>query len=179
MADDDKEEKKEEAPPAKKSKLMLFIGVGVVVLLIGGGAAFFLMKGKKEAKEEIGADAAQSESGLTSESAVDAEEPLEEGEEALGAIFPLETFVVNLTGGKYVRVQMQLEFQTRDVPKSFLGKIVAIRDLIITALNKKTADTILAENGKESVKSSVKDIVNEVLKKEAVKKVYFTQFIVQ
>ena len=179
MADDDKDDKKVEAAPPKKSKAMLFIIIGVVVLLIAGGAAFFLLKPKKEVKEEIGADAAQSTAGLTSESAVDPEEPLEEGEEALGGIYPLETFVVNLTGGKYVRIQIQVEFTTRDVPRTFIGKMVVVRDGIISALNKKTADAILAENGKDSVKSAVKDLINDILKKEVVKKVYFTQFIVQ
>ena len=55
----------------------------------------------------------------------DSEEPLEEGEEALGALYPLETFVVNLKGGRYITTFVaQLEFATRDVPKRFYGRIV-------------------------------------------------------
>jgi flagellar FliL protein len=179
MANEEKDEKKEEAAPPPKSKKKLFLSIGMVVLLIAAGAAFFLLKPKKEEKEELAADAAHSESDLTNETSVDPEEPLDEGEEALGAIFPLETFVVNLNGGKYVRVQMQFEFASRDIPKPFLGKLVVVRDAIIALLNKKTAENILAENGKDTVKIAVKDIVNETFRKEYVKKVYFTQFIVQ
>ena len=182
MAEEEKEETKVEAPPAKSSKkLFMIIGGVVAVIAIGGGAFFFLGNSKKveKNKEELSADAASNEPGLLSQTAVDGEEPLEEGEEPLGAIYPLETFVVNLTGGKYVRLQVQLEFVTRDVPKRFLGRNVVVRDAIIDALNKKTADTILADGGKDAVKKEIKDIVNEALGKEEIKHVYFTQFIVQ
>lgn len=175
----DNEKKVEEAP--KKSKTMLFVIIGVVaVLLIGGGVAFAMMKksDKKDvAKEDLGADAAL-EDGLTSEHAGE-EDEAEEGEEALGAIFPLEAFVVNLEGGRYIRTQLQLEFASRDVPKRFFGKIVPIRDSIITALTKKSADDVLSDKGKENIKKEVVDIVNEMLRKEEVKRVYFTQYVVQ
>lgn len=177
MAEEEKTETP--APAPKKSKTMLFVIVGVVLLLIiGGGVAFFLMSGKKEnATEELASDAAQEE-GLTPEAAQE-EEPLEEGEEALGAIFPLDTFVVNLNGGRYIRVQIQIEFASRDIPSRFYGRIVPIRDVIITALTKKTADDVLAEQGKENLKKEIRDIVNQILKKEEVKRVYFTQIVVQ
>lgn len=179
MANEEEGEKKTEEAAPKKSKTMLFVIIGVVVLLLGGGAAaFFMMRGAKtENKEELAADAALNTEGLTAEGAGE-EEPLEEGEEAMGAVFPLDTFVVNLSGGRYIRVQMQLEFATRDIPRSFYGKVVVMRDAIITALTKKSADDVLSEKGKEDIKKQVKDIVNEVLRKEEVKRVYLTQYIV-
>jgi flagellar FliL protein len=181
MASEENEEKKPEAEaPKKKSKLPLIIGVVVALALIGGGVGFFLMKGeKKDAKEEVSSDAAMDTEGLESESAIDPEEALEEGEEPLGAIFPLETFVVNLNGGRYVRIQMQVEFVSREVPKRFTNRIPVIRDGIIAALNKLSAEKVLAENGKDSIKSQAKDVINEAMRKEEVKKIYFTQFIVQ
>jgi flagellar FliL protein len=180
MAQEEGEDKKaEEAPVKKKSKLPLIIGIVVVLLIAGGAGAFFFMKSaKKENKEEISADAAQEE-GLESESAADAEEELEEGEEPLGALFPLDPFVVNLNGGRYIRLQIQIEFSDRDIPKRFMNRIPVIRDGIIGLLNKMTSEKVLSENGRDSIKNQIKDVVNEVLRKEEVKKVYLTQFIVQ
>jgi flagellar basal body-associated protein FliL len=42
-----------------------------------------------------------------------------------------------------------------------------------------TSEKVLSENGRDSIKNQIKDVVNEVLRKEEVKKVYLTQFIVQ
>ncbi|NBS70712.1 hypothetical protein EBT31_17635, partial [bacterium] len=55
---------------------------------------------------------------------------LEEGEELLGAIVPLDTFLLNLAKGKYIRMQVQLEFSGLDIPKSFYSRAVPIRDSI-------------------------------------------------
>ena len=46
---------------------------------------------------------------------------LDENEAALGAIFPLDTFVVNLSGGKnYLRCQVQVEFDGAGYAKAIL-----------------------------------------------------------
>ena len=109
----------------------------------------------------------------------DAEEELEEGEEILGAIAPLDTFVVNLKGGRFIRLQMQLEFVERDVPQRLLQRAAIVRDAIITLLTTKSAEDMLEREGKEKLRKEVRNLVNEALKKELVKKVYFTQFVVQ
>lgn len=178
MAEEEKEEKKEEAPPKKKSKLVLIIGIVVVLLIVAGGA-FFLLNAKKAGKDEVSSDAAITADAEIPEQKIDAEDPLEEGEESLGAILPLDPFVVNLTGGKYIRIQLQLEFVTREVPKKIFSRLPIMRDNIIASLNQQTAEKVLAESGKEVIKGAIKDIVNSVLRKEDVKKVYITQFIVQ
>ena len=179
------EEGEETAPAAastKKSKKKLFIAIGgVVVLLVAIGVpVIFMTMNKKASTTESGAvDAsADGESSLVPEGSNDEDESLE-GEEVLGAIFPLETFVVNLSGGRYIRCQVQLEMTQRDVPKKMYAKIVPVRDAIITMLSSKTADDVNAAKGKESLKSDIKDKVNELLRKQEVKNVYFTQFVVQ
>ncbi len=178
MADFDEEIKTEVVVP-KKSRKKLYIIVAVVLLLLVSAAVWFflLKKGSKTAKEELGSDAAQEE-GAVAEGAEE-ESELEEGEEALGTIYPLESFVVNLEGGRYIRLQLQLEFAERDISKRFFIRLVPIRDAIITLLTKKTSEEILSEKGKEKLRSEVKDIVNEMLKKEEVKRIYFTNYVVQ
>lgn len=179
MAEEKDEEKTEEAAPPKKSKTMLLVIVGGVVLLIAVGVgAFFMMKSGKDAnKEELAADAAQEEEGVAPEGAGE-EEPLQEGEEAMGALFPLDTFVVNLSGGRYLRIQIQLEFAERNIPRTFYQKIVPFRDEIITALGNKSAEEILSEKGKDNLRKQVQEAANNLMHKELIKRVYFTQYIV-
>jgi flagellar basal body-associated protein FliL len=166
------------APVQSKKKMMILAGVGVVVLLIAIGVPVAMMLTKKDTKsEDLAADAAR-EAGLVPEGSED-EDELDEGEAALGAIFPLDTFVVNLQGGRFIRTQLQLEFEAREIPKRFYAKMVLIRDAIIGLLAKRTAEDVLSDKGRSSLKSEVRESVNEILKKEDIKAVYFTQFVVQ
>ena len=183
----DKEDAKEgEAPaaeaPKKSNKKMLLIVGGVIflVLAIGAPVAFFTLKGGTEEKktEEVGADAAQEGGPAALEGQNEEEDVLDEGEEALGAIFPLDTFTVNLSGGRYIRAQIQLEFRDREVPKRLYGKLVPLRDSIIAVLSTRTAEDLSNEKGRAALKGEIKDLVNELMHKEEVKRVYFTQFLV-
>jgi flagellar basal body-associated protein FliL len=186
MAEAEKEKEGEGAPaatpPAKKSKLPLIIGGVVVLILLIGAPVLYLTLSKKEEpaiNETISGDVVKgSELKSEYEGALE-EEELEEGESPLGAIVPLETFVVNLDGGRYIRAQIQLEFTTRDVSKRFYARVIPIRDAIISALSKKSAETIVTDGGRQSLKTELKSVVNEALGKDEVAKVYFSQFLVQ
>lgn len=183
MAKDEEEPKTESAPPPPKKGKGMLIGIIVVVVLLvaGGAAAFFILGSKKKdiKTDSLDPEAAQvTEEGATAEGAGEQDE-LEEGEEGLGAIFPLDPFVVNLDGGGFIRLQIQLEFIERDIPKRIYGRLVPIRDALIVLLTKKKQDEILAQNGKDNLRKEVRDVVNEILKKEEVKRIYFTQYLVQ
>ena len=196
MADEkkDKKEKKEAeegkdakgqeavAPPKPAGKKKLFIIVGAVIFLvlaIGAPLIFFSMKKPATEVENAASDAASdTEDHGTLEGALDEDEH-GENEEAQGAIFPLESFVVNLAGGGYLRSQIQLEFVERDIPEKFYARAVPIRDAMIKLLALQTQESLTSDQGREDLKKSIKDVVNEVLKKEEVKNVYFTQFVVQ
>src|SRR5262245_45681844 len=102
----------EAAPPKSKKKLLIIIG-GVVALLlvIGVPTTYLLLKGKEKPEvESADPNAAEHGPATVAEGADDEEDELDENEEPIGAIFPLETFVVNLSGGRYIRLQAQLEF---------------------------------------------------------------------
>lgn len=184
--DAEKKGDKDEAPaaaapaPAGKKKMIL-IGAGVVglLLLIGVPVIFFSMKPKANDSNELASNAAQDHGpSLVAEGSHD-EEELAEGEASVGAFFPFENFVVNLSGGRYVRAQIQAEFNGKDVPKKFYARMVPVRDSIITMLTSRAPDDLLSEKGKEALKTDIKDMINDLLKKEEVKKIYFTQFFIQ
>jgi flagellar protein FliL len=181
MAEEGEETPAAEPQPAKKSKLPLIIAAVVVVLLLGGGGAAFFLMGKKPEKsaEQLEADAATKGDEDVKAEGADDEDELEEGEEPLGAIYPVDSFVVNLSGGGYIRLQIQLEFVTPDVPKRFFTHLVPLRDGVISILANHTQNELREAKGRDVLKGEIKDLVNVLMKKEEVKRVYFTQFLIQ
>lgn len=166
-----------------KRKMFLMAGVALTVVGIGAPLGYFLIKPseapreQEEALPEIVNPATEERSEV--EPADDEALSLLDGEEALGAIVPFDTFLVNLSGGKYLRLQLQVEMETPDVPRRLYGRIVPIRDGIITILTQKTAADLESSNGKDELKKSIKEFVNEQLRKQEVKRIYFTQFVIQ
>ncbi len=184
MAEEKKEEGAEgaEAAPPAKSKKKLFIIIGAVVLLLLAIGIPLLFMGKKveaPVNPELDANAALHGHEDSKQIGFDDEDELMEGEEPLGAIYPLETFIVNLEGGRFIRLQVQLEFAERAISSRFYVRIVPIRDRLIGLLSSKTQESLGEAKDKEALKTEIKDLVNDVLKKEEVKRVYFSQFIIQ
>lgn len=184
-----KEKKDEEGAPAaapavgsNKKVLLVVAGVAALLLLVGVPVAILSLKKEPETNkiQEVAPDAAlrEMQQGVL-EGAGEQEEELGDDEEPLGAIFPMDSFVVNLAKGNYLRVQMQFEFAGRDVPARFYTRLVPLRDRIISILVAKSAADLLEEQGREKMRAEVRDAVNEMLKKEDVKRVYFTQYVVQ
>lgn len=184
MAEDKKSKGEEEAPAAAeapkagKSRTLIIVAAIVLVLLgVGAPVAYFTLAKKNVENESLAADAAKGEGDQPAVSLN--EDELDEGEEPLGAFYPLESFIVNLQGGRYLRCQIQLEFTEREVPKRFLSRLIVVRDAVIAALARKNESDLSNENGKNALKGELKDIVNEVLKRQEVKQIYFTQFVIQ
>jgi flagellar basal body-associated protein FliL len=128
------------------------------------------------AADQAGADGEAP--ALVPEGAGEGEE-IGDDEERLGAIAPLETFVVNLSGGRFLRLQVQLEFEGIDIPARFVSRSVPIRDGLIALLTKRNASDLETPKGKEDLKNDIRNVANELMRREDVKRVYFTQFVVQ
>jgi flagellar protein FliL len=166
------------APSGGKKKILLIAGLVLFLVLAAGvPAAIFMLKGKEKV-EQLGADAADGDEPARLEGAGEDLE-LEEGEEPLGAILPMDTFVVNLRGSRYIRTQVQLEFMELDIPAKFHRKIVPVRDAIISLLVKQNPEELLTEKGREKLRIDIKDAVNSEIRKVVIKNVYFTQFVIQ
>jgi len=168
------------APKKRKVKLYLLVSLGVLLLILAIGipTAIYIIK-TNAAAGELAADAAQTEI-LHAEGWSDPEDEYDEGEEPLGAIYPLHTFVVNLADNKmYLRCQIQLEFSGETIPQRFYVRQVPIRDALIKLLGSLEQEDLSGPSSKEDLKDKIKETVNTVLKREEVKKVYFTQFITQ
>ena len=178
---DNKDSTEQAAPaPAAGRKKVLIIGGAVSMLLLGIGTplAFMLLSTPEVAVEEPHIPDPVEETELVAEGKNDEAEALE-GEEMIGAIVPLETFLANLNGGKYIRLQLQAELETPDVPKRFYSRLVPIRDEIIAYLTEQTAESLETTQGKEKLKTNVRTIINKNLRREDVRTIYFTQFVIQ
>lgn len=182
MSEEEKKEAPEvETPPVPhRGKRVVIAAVGVVGLLIivGVPAGYFLLKKEPPEVQEVTPEMS-AEPQLKPEGFDDAEEELEEGEEPLGAIVPFDTFLVNLSGGKYIRTQIQVEFETLDVPRRFYTRAVPIRDNIISLLTQMSAENLESTKGKDKLRAEIRAVINAALRKEEVKRVYFTQFVIQ
>lgn len=184
MAEEEKEVTNENAEASSKSgKKVLFIVLGLValLLLIGVPAAYFALSGEKPPQEESISEIENMNNipNYETEGEND-EEEWDEDEDPLGAIFPMDTFIVNLPGAKrFFRCQVQFEFFSREIPRRFYVRIVPIRDEILKLLSVRTVNELTSTEGKEQLKLDLKKVVNELLRKEEVKHVYFTQFVIQ
>ena len=113
------------------------------------------------------------------------EEVLEEEEEetvTIGAMFPLETFVVNLADGngkRYLRATMQLELAPEQILETFEQRLPQIRDVVLTILPTKQFEEIRTVEGKATLRTEILDKLNELFNSESVANIYFTEFVIQ
>jgi flagellar FliL protein len=183
MAEEEAKEGAENAAAGgeKKSSKKLFIIIGAVVLLLLAGGVpalyFLVLKKPPPAVEELEVEVPEGDVGSIEGSGDELE--IGEGEESLGAIVPFDTFVVNLPEGKYIRVQLQVEFETLDVPSRFYSRMVPLRDGVISLLTQQVPEDLMTQKGKENLRTQIRGLMNDTLRKEEVRRVYFTQFVIQ
>lgn len=164
----------------KRSKLPLL--VSALVLVAGGAAAAWylgVLPGGAGKAEHAEATAAVEEHG---DEGAHGGGHGGKGEKGLGPILPLETFIANLAdegGSRYLKATFQIEFLGAGVPGDVNGRLPQIRDLLLTLLSSKTFDDVRTAEGKQQLREEIIARVNQVLDRDAVKAVYFTEFIVQ
>jgi flagellar FliL protein len=165
-------------PKRSRLPLLLILG-GVVVLVLGGGVTAYVLgvfgggKGEAEAAKAVGGhgkgEKGHGSKGHGSDGA------------GVGAVVPLDTFVANLAdedGRRYLKATIQVEF-LHETPGTFTERLPQIRDLLLTLLSSKTFAEVRTTEGKQQLREEVITRLNRVLDEDAVKAVYFTEFIVQ
>ncbi len=184
---DKPEEAKPAAPPKTGKPLLPLIAIGVAAL-IGGTALgnFVLPKLLSGSSASANADG-ESEPAEHGDKAsqADGEHGAEKGEAAgnfADRVLQLDPFVVNVTGESYPRyLKVQVAFETASPEgKAMLEERVAsIRDLTISLLSSKRLADVTDFEGKALLKDDLRHQVNEMLGKEQVESVLFTEFVVQ
>ena len=165
MAVEEKKAKEgaEEAPQKKGSAIKwIIIGAVVFLVLAGGGFAswktFF-----HPAQKEVAPEGAAMK--------VD-----------LGPVMSLDPFIVNLagTGGeRYLKVTLELELKDNLLVAEMEKRKPQVKDTLLLLLSSKTLDDIATFRGKTKLRNEIISRLNALLTPDSVKKVYFTEFVVQ
>ena len=161
------------APSSSGAKPFVLIGLLVLNMLVVAFVGYMVWKGRKVEEARPGIEKAIE--GENHTQAVEAQEPAD-----VGQVIPLETFVVNLAGSKgrkVLKVNMELEVKGAEVVKEIDNRKAQIRDFIIIILSSKSYEEVSAKDGKEALKTEIKDNINSFLSKGKITNVYFTELI--
>lgn len=154
------------------NKTLLIVIVAVAVLFVAAvGGGFYMMWNKLADLDAL----------VRPEEEVVAEDDAE-GLATIGALFPLKTFIVNLAdpkGKRYLRVTMQIELKEGEPVEIFEQRLVQVRDIILMVLPTKRFQEIRSVDGKTLLRQEIMTRLNDLLKKEVVTNIYFTEFVVQ
>ena len=109
----------------------------------------------------------------------------------LGPIYALKERIVNLAdskGKRYLKIALTLQFKaepeatekTAEMAKEEMAqRAPLIEDAVTTILTTKTFDQVITKDGKEALKTEIRDKLNELLGEGQVERVYITDFVVQ
>lgn len=181
MAENKAEQPAAEAADAGKKtgqKPIVLIALIIINMLVVLGVGFMVWKGKK--KED-----AQPSIEHVIEGEKKTQEKEKEAGVEVGKVIPLETFIVNLAGSKgrkVLKVNMELEVKgNKEGDSNIAGEIdsrkAQIRDFIIIILSSKTYEEVSTKEGKDYLRSEIKDNINTFLSKGKITNVYFTELI--
>lgn len=161
---------------AAGQKPTLFIILAVVNMLVVGVVGVLLWQGKK--KEAAEPKLEQVVKGEAEEN----QSHEAEKKDVVGRVIPLETFIVNLAGSKgrkVAKVNMELEIKdgSGNVAEEIDKRKAQVRDIIIIILSSKTFDEVSTREGKDGLRTELKDTINSFLTKGKINNVFFTEFI--
>lgn len=174
MAD---EEDLDELKKPKRNKLVILLVVMNLLLIAGAGTWFFLSGGDSAEAQEDSDDS-------------DDEEPEEADPTVFGPLIEMSPIVANLNdseSGRYLKVTMYMEVAadaTDEEAAELLraeveSKVVPIRSRLIVYFSSCTVEDTLGSENKERIAGEIVEVVNEVLGEEKVRRVFYTEFVVQ
>lgn len=150
----------EEGAPAEKPKskkmLIIIIAAVVVLALVGGGAAFFLMK--KKPADEDGHGEEEKAAPKVVHKAPDPKKP--------PTYLPMDAMVVNLAdpgGGRFVQLGITLKLDDPHTAETVKQYMPSIRSAVLIAVSQRTADELLAAEGKEKLTKAIIRATSEQL----------------
>lgn len=151
------------------NKSIFLIVAVLLVVTIGLAGGLFIMWSKLSSIEAQGNPAATSGAEQSQAS-------------ALGPLFSLETFIVNLADqehSRYLRVSMDLELVESSGTDELEARLVQVRDSILMILPSKRFADIASMEGKTALRDEIITKLNNLFAKNVVSNIFFTEFVVQ
>ena len=197
MSDETPTPEVEEAKPARKApKGAVLIGVLVGGLAVGVGAGLFAL-GPMVAKSSgyaVTADTthAEGEEGAEGEggehgAAAGGEHGGKEGE-AAGAtnLHLIDNLVLNPAGSggtRFLMVAAAIEFKEAALVEAFKARDAEVRDIVLRVMGAKTveqlSDMAVRDSLRKELGDSLTGLVPKAQRKQAIRRVYFPQFVIQ
>jgi flagellar FliL protein len=156
--------------PAKKSSLLKILIILIVLVALAGGGYFGYTK---FLKAEIAPTEEVKEESTSTET---------KGEPALGVMYSLDPFLVNLAGSKgkrVLKVTVSLELSAPEVRAELNENLQKVVDSILVLLSSKTFEDVYSVQGKFKLKDEIITRVNRFLAMGHIRDAYFTEFIIQ
>ena len=155
----------------KKGKMMLLVPV-VLILLVGmvlGGAkmGFISIPGLTPATGE-------------SHEAPKAETP--KPESGMGFIYSMKPFIVNLaddSGSRYLKIKFEMELNSKDLVPEIEKRMPQLTDSVIMLLSSRKYEDIVTYEGKDRMRNEIMLRLNSFLSTGFIRKIYFTEFVMQ
>jgi len=149
------------------NKLIFLIVAVLLVVTVGLAGGFFMMWNKLSDLNTQANAAAQDQQVQTP---------------ALGTLFPLDTFIVNLADqerSRYLRVTMDLELLAPADSEKLNQRLPQVRDRILMLLPSKRFADIASTEGKTALRDEMIGKLNGLFPGTVIKNIFFTEFVVQ
>jgi flagellar FliL protein len=173
--------------PAKRS-LGKMVLLGLNLMLFLAGAAFFLLTkfgilNSPSAGVDKGHKAQKEQTESHNPDATVPDKPAAESEpHSPGVTVPLQPFAINLGGDdgrRYLRLVLALDVKDEKAKAEIDKRLPHLRNLLIFLLSSKSFADINSTQGKYQLQAEISKALNETLGAPLVRKIYFTDFIVQ
>lgn len=162
------EKKKGEAQESGKNnnKMLMMILIAIILAAGAAAAAYFLGSSQSSATTAPVGDEVSSGGG---------------GSNVIGPMVDIEPFIVNILdddGTRYLKAAMTLEAEGAPV-EEIQKRMPQLRDAVLLVAGNKTYDELRDLQGKLQLRAEMLGRINEILKKTRIKRIYFTEFVVQ
>ena len=160
------------AAPPKKSPVGLILILVTMIIVLGVGG--FL--GWNQFMKNDAAGTANTKQSL--------EKASDKKDQTASIIVPLETFIVNLLdrsglGKRYLKVTIELEIAAGEGQDTITSHKTQLRDTILLLLSGLSLNEINTIEGKLDLKQSLLSRINQVMGSGVVRRIYFTEFVLQ
>jgi len=186
MADKDEKKKPGEGgvppPPGakpKKKKILIYAGIGVVGIVAVALAFFFVFNPSKPGGggKDNAAVQEKKEGGHGG-----GHGGKEGGKVGNPLTFALEPFILNLAdieSNRYLKISITLEFDAPRSTQEAEQRTPQIRDAMILLMSSLTYGDIHSIAGKLTLQSEIQNRISKIVEPGSVKRVYFTDLVVQ
>lgn len=162
------------------------IGAGGAALAIVAGVGFVFFSSSPDEAPVVAGTEASGETGPSTghsgEVAAGHEGAASPSPAPIGEIVSLDTFIVNIEDQKrdrYLKLKTELEVSDSEVGDELKARMPQVRDLILSLLGSKSFEEVRTIEGKNFLREEILLRLNALLVAGKVRRVFFTEFVVQ